>query len=311
MGKPHPKIYYDIIICCLGVIALYNALNTESTQQRRPPAYTEQQASIPDGNKPYLQMPETPAEKPKEPPVHILTEEDGKPKLNSTGTAFAIDQKGHWVTARHVVEKCKRLYVGVKPATTRNYKQLRIHNKRDVPIVEVAVQHKETQADLAILTSKERLTGYLLTADQFNMIDHPYGYAMGFPAGEPGEMVGLYLGRNEAVMKLGNDSFTQNMLVWSITQRHPKELTMGGISGGPVMNALGQVVGVNTGGNERRGRLYTSTPESFNALSDTYRAATAKGFFNPAEPLSADNYTATADSLRKQYTVAQVFCINS
>ena len=56
----------------------------------------------------------------------------------------------------------------------------------------------------------------------------------------------------------GSYSLTEPVKMWIEIQRQPKSLDhMGGISGGPIFNEVGDVVGVHVANSVRRGRAYS------------------------------------------------------
>ena len=83
--------------------------------------------------------------------------------------------------------------------------------------------------------------------------------------------------------------------------------SLAGLSGAPALDASGEVVGVTLAQAPRRGRIYTSTP-------DTLRHALAAAGIKPATgatggPISVENYGRVADGLRRDLSVAQVVCL--
>jgi len=103
---------------------------------------------------------------------------DVAPLQSGTGTAFAINDDGLWLTARHVVDSCDR--VGI-----------RINGRRTVQVKSQIVEN----SDLAVLTSdweRRPLPADLESQRQVGEI----GYFFGFPQGKPGEVVGSLIGRN-------------------------------------------------------------------------------------------------------------------
>jgi S1-C subfamily serine protease len=206
------------------------------------------------------------------------------------GTAFSIAQSGIWVTARHVVEGCHQAAIVVAPGRG------------------VAARVKiDPRAETAILTTDGGvqplplgLSGGLRRGER---AFHP-----GYPQGKPGEASSRLLGRENLVVE-GRGARTEPVLVWAETGRtEGLDGTLGGLSGAPALDAAGRVVGVTIAESPRRGRIYTTSPET------TARALAAGGrrFADaPGAPISADNYGRVADDLRRTLRVAQVVCLTA
>lgn len=84
------------------------------------------------------------------------------------------------------------------------------------------------------------------------------GYHMGFPMGSPGLIGSKLLGRTSAVRHSGQ---TDAVLAWVEDGSARNGITeLDGLSGGPVLNDRGQVVGIVSMASERRGRILTAMP---------------------------------------------------
>jgi hypothetical protein len=82
-----------------------------------------------------------------------------------------------------------------------------------------------------------------------------------------------------------------------------------GLSGAPVLNGQGLVVGVTLSEQPRRGRIYTSLPASLeHALARANVTPSGAGL---SDPVTVDNYFRVADTLRRDVRVAQVICLMS
>jgi serine protease Do len=71
-----------------------------------------------------------------------------------------------------------------------------------------------------------------------------------------------------------------------------------------VLDSEGRVVGILLKQERRRGRFYTTTPESLAALPLRAQAEPA-----PGQPVTTANYGRAADSLRRDLRVAQMRCL--
>lgn len=206
------------------------------------------------------------------------------------GTAFSIAQSGVWVTARHVVEGCAQAAIMVGPGRG------------------VAASVKiDPAAETAILTTDGGAQALPLALDQ-RLHRGERAFHMGFPQGRPGEASSRLLGRENLVVQ-GRGARTEPVLVWAETGRTDGlKGTLGGLSGAPALDDQGRVVGVTIAEAPRRGRIYTTAPETTaKALATAVRlAAGAQG-----QSVNADNYGRVADELRRGLRVAQVVCLTA
>ena len=209
----------------------------------------------------------------------------------AAGTAFSIARSGVWLTARHVVDGCKRVAIVVGPGTGVAV-QVRIDPKGEAALL--YTEGGSTPLPMAL--------GEPLRRGQRAF--HP-----GFPQGEPGEASSRLLGR-ENLMVRDHGARTEPVLVWAETGRTDGlEGTLGGLSGAPALDARGRVLGVTIAESPRRGRIYTTAPEVVSAalIASGRRAdATATG-----EPITPQNYFYVADDLRRVLQIAQVVCLDN
>ena len=208
----------------------------------------------------------------------------------AAGTAFSIARSGVWLTARHVVDGCKRVAIVVGPGTGVEVKV------RVDPKGEAALLYSEGgSAPLPLALSEPLRRG--------QRAFHP-----GFPQGEPGEASSRLLGRENLVVR-GNGARTESVLVWAETGRtEGLEGTLGGLSGAPALDAQGRVLGVTIAESPRRGRIYTTAPEVVRAtLSSSGRRADTGA---SGEQITPQNYFYVADDLRRELQVAKVVCLD-
>ena len=251
----------------LGIVVLiYLNANRSSSKIDAPPPPPELGAMLPS---------ETPRDE------RVLV--DIKKPKSGVGTAFAIDTKGRWMTARHVVDSCDEVGLDL--------------GGRKVLRVEAKVSPK---TDTAILTGNwKRLP---LANDLYNRRQiGERGFFFGFPQGKPGEVVGSLLARNRMLVR-GRYKSDEAILAWSEIGRTRGLLgSLGGLSGGPVLDADGEVIGIVTAESPRRGRIYTVAPENLQNLLPKQTAN--------ADPLSLNTYGLQADRLRRDRRIAQVICL--
>jgi S1-C subfamily serine protease len=209
--------------------------------------------------------------------------------LQTAGTAFSVADSGVWLTARHVVEHCARAAILVT----------------DTQGVEAKVW-LDPMSETAVLTTAGGAPALPLAPlgplRRGEMAFHP-----GFPRNRPGEVASRLLGR-ETLFLRERSVRTVPVLVWAEVGR-TEGLTgaLIGLSGAPVLDDEGRVIGVTVAESPRRGRLYTTTPES---LRQTLAAAGARASAQATgEPITADNYGRAADDLRRDLRVAPVVCL--
>lgn len=214
--------------------------------------------------------------------VQVGDAEDG------IGTAFAINESGLWLTARHVVDGCSR--VG-----------LAVGNGRMVRVDEVRTS---IDTDLALLVTNRAPTALPLALDRELRIGEP-GYHVGFPQGRTGEAVSILQSRSNLVTR-GRYAMEEPVLAWAEKERSSGiEGTLSGMSGGPVFDEDGAVVGVTVAESPRRNRIYTASPDSIRHFLDK-QGLVAPG--TEAHALSLSSYEAEADRLRDERAVVKVLC---
>jgi len=204
-----------------------------------------------------------------------------------TGTAFPI-APNIWMTARHVVEGCRVLRL-IDP------------QGRQRP-VERVVEH--ASADLALLRSPLSATG--VVPDTRPLSTGERGYHFGFPGGRPGAVYSQLIGE-AGLRKRDYGPAPTPVTVWAKQVTVPRNLDgFGGISGGPLFDRSGELVGVSVAGSDRRGRLVAIAMPVVAAFMIENRVAADRGqaIATPA----ADDLAAAEQRLRRQGTVAQVTC---
>jgi S1-C subfamily serine protease len=207
------------------------------------------------------------------------------------GTAFSIADSGVWLTARHVVDGCSQAAIVVSPGRGVEAK-VAIDPRGEAAILTTEGGAPALPLDLAApLRRGERAF-------------HP-----GFPQGQPGEATTRLLGRETLVVK-GRGARQEPVLVWAEAGRtEGLKGTLGGLSGAPALDAQGRVIGVTIAEAPRRGRIYTTAPETvLNALRDLHEPVAAQA---SGERISPDNYGRVADDLRRTLKVAQVVCLRT
>ena len=264
-------LIYGVVILALVLVAVDRRERADAPPAPPPPDETEG----------ALLGPVTPFD----PTVVVETPPNFQPSM---GTAFAISSRGRWLTARHVVEGCRRpaLIVGGGRAVAA-----------DVRLA--------PRADVALLITDGGPTALPLAVDaplhQGQRAFHP-----GFPQGSPGEVTSRLLGR-ETLRISGRGARDEPVLAWAEVGRTDGMAgTLAGLSGAPAVDRQGRVVGVTIAEAPRRGRIYTTSPDT---LSPVVRGAAPADEPVLGQPVTIDNSGRVSDDLRRELRVAQVVCL--
>lgn len=215
----------------------------------------------------------------------VVVEIDQK-RQASVGTAFAVDDAGTYVSARHVIEGCDAIAL--------------IRSNYAVPTQLIA---KASNRDFAILRSADlQVVPFELSLDAPRRGDD--GYMMGFPQGSPADVRATVIGAT--VMKSrGRYATRERVIAWVERERRPGfSGSLGGISGGPVFDGNGRIVGTVVAGAPRRGRVYTTNPEVFAEAGLAPQSSSRSVRTN----LTAENFDERADRFRADLRIAQVYC---
>ena len=256
-------------------------------QPRRPPIATPTPAPRPA---PSLPPPAAERARPLPPPsaddplFHVRIDRRRGP---ATGTAFSVDAAGLWLTARHVIHECDR--VGLR---------------RDRGVVRATVAWVHPHADLALLRTQGGTQPLALSPAPLALGQD--GYAIGFPQGRPGAVHGRVLGRS-MMQAEGRFNGRAPTIAWAERGRSPEfDGSIGGISGGPVLDARGFIVGVIVAETPRRGRFETIAPE---VLAEGAGRPLPLGDAATREAdLTSRTLPEIADTLRARLRVAQAVC---
>jgi len=206
------------------------------------------------------------------------------------GTAFSVDGRGVWLTARHVVEGCGRTVIVTAPG----------HG------VAARVQITPGRETAVLITRGGAPALPIAPAGDLKRGEHLFH--PGFPRERPGEAASELLRR--ATLLVGWRGLrAQPVLTLAEEGRWPAlRGSLAGLSGAPVLDAEGRVLGVTVAENPRRRRLYATTPASL-------RAALAGAGVTPSaaagEALSPATWRGASDALRANLSVAEVECLAS
>jgi serine protease Do len=210
---------------------------------------------------------------------------------SSSGTAFSLDGRGLWMTARHVADGCSRIFVLTAARSGYLTRQVYIH----------------PAADIAILRTDRGAPHVALSRETPRYQQTAYHY--GFPKGEPGAVISTLIGR-ATLRARGRYSTTEPVLVWAERERVPDgDEHLGGISGGPVFDPGGRVVGVTVAGSTRRGRVFTADMSSMQSALQRAGASPAAEEAATIPAITARNWVEEGAALRRRLSVAKVVCL--
>lgn len=217
--------------------------------------------------------------------------DDGDRVGSSTGSAFSVSSRGYWLTARHVIEGCDEAYL----------------QTGDQAAVKVYDSFLHPKADVALLVTTRAPEGLSLSAggavkrNSFNV---------GFPKGQPGAVHGQFLGEM-TVRHQGRRRYRERVDAWSIVSEIPhKFASLGGLSGGAVIDDGGKIIGIVQSESPRRGRFMTARPEALREMIE-FAGIDIPMNSKPAAgaEISEANYQSIARRLIVTLRVSKVWCL--
>jgi S1-C subfamily serine protease len=156
------------------------------------------------------------------------------------------------MTARHVIFGCTKLRLVRQGGAAEGARLLFSHPSGDLAIIEDGVGGPPLQF-----------------ADRSPSADED-GYAVGFPQGGVGAVHFYLLGRSRLQMR-GWMTGAAPTLSWAEESRFPPQLAgLGGLSGGPMVDDEGRLLGIVVTATTRRGRADSIAPEMLDEARKTY-----------------------------------------
>lgn len=207
-----------------------------------------------------------------------------------SGTAFSVSDAGVWLTAGHVLEGCRQAAVvvaegrGVQATFT-------IHQASDIAVLRTQGGAPPLPVADQPLRSGER------------------GFHPGYPLGEAGEVASRLLGPDRMAAESRRDPGVKVMAWTEVGRTDGLKGMLDGLSGAPVLDDAGRVVGLTLAESPRRGRIYTTAPGAIEAALKAARVRPSP--FAQGQPVSVENYGRVADSLRRDLRVAKVVCLRT
>ena len=255
----------------------------ENWEPRRPAISGTLEQRRPKNIGPKQTLPEISS---RDPTLNLMPSAKG----NSTGTAFSIG-KGIWMTATHVIEGCRKF--GIKSG------QKKI-SPGDKPII-------NPFHDLAIFSTRIAAKNFLFDNENLNLGQD--GFHFGYPQGKPASVHSSLLGR--ANINPGRRTrHKEPVLAWAEVRRVPNlSGSLGGISGGPVVNEDGEIIGVSVVEARRRGRIFTAAPLGLDEMLQ--RGAVPKPLDSGIKfknSINGNQFFKYGEALRTQLSVSKVYC---
>ncbi|ESQ75952.1 hypothetical protein [Asticcacaulis sp. AC402] len=208
-----------------------------------------------------------------------------------TGTAFAIAASGEWIMARESIAGCPHPFLNIGgnlgvPFTVRDVKSV----------------------DGYVIGVTQGAGRALSLADPSTIEAGVRGFMPGYPSDLPGEATARYIG-TVTLKRAKRGDQPETVMAWA---RAGKTNGIRGdlnkLAGGPVLDDNSRVIGITIKEKPRRGRIYSSTPQTLAKVAST---AAIKPDFDNEAVITKANYGIVSDTLRREYRVAQVGCIKS
>ncbi len=221
-------------------------------------------------------------------PRYFLNDDDAK--RSATGTAFALDDEGLWITARHVAGGCQTLgFVRPGQRTLVPAKRVWLH----------------PHSDLALVLGPQARHGFKLSSSAADSGSN--AFHVGFPQGKPGDVWSRTIGPARMVVR-GRYRSEEPVVAYAEVERYPPfSGELGGISGGPILDGSGRIIGVSVASNPRRGRIIGTAPQSFDRLFDeALRRPRGSEAVSPS--LTPSTLKDGGDALRQSFSVAKLYC---
>ena len=208
-----------------------------------------------------------------------------------TGTAFSVAKTGEWIVASASVRACPHPFINIggnlaAPMTVR-------------PIRGV---------DNYLLGVTDGAGRPLPLADPKEVKPGMRAFMPGFPGGAVGEATARLIGQT-LIERSKRGGRNEVALAWAKAgQTLGLKGDLNQLLGGPAIDDASRVVGVTLKESPRRGRIYTSTPQTVLAIANPPERTPD---YESEATVTKRNYGIVADTLRREYRVAQVGCIKS
>lgn len=227
-------------------------------------------------------------------PYELVLESETGPPVSGTGTAFSIGN-GVWMTARHVVDACDAIVF--------------IDGQTAVGLVDKTVHHP--YADLSLLFSDVSALAIPIASTASGPDRHAEAYLFGFPGGHPRAFAAALVEARDLNRENPNERAFP-ILVWAEQSARSDYVDYGGLSGGPVIDQSGQVIGVSVGADPYLQRVLAAAPLLLNEMvSGRYLDEEQLQSVSEREAVRGlDDTTVgeTETALRSQGRIRQLYC---
>ena len=212
---------------------------------------------------------------------------------SSSGTAFYLGNN-LWMTARHVINECKEVY-------------LKNDNKNS--FIEKILIHPNS--DLALFSNNNLIPEKFEIGKEISKI----AFSSGYPAGKPGDVALEFAGF--MAMEARSYNILEKHSIYAVLEKNPRNLlSFGGISGGPAFDSSGNINGVVVAEFTRRGLLGVVGIDQINWLlsasnnhSDflNINSNTELNLINLE--INRKNYLKKGAELRRNKSISKVICL--
>ena len=212
---------------------------------------------------------------------------------SSSGTAFYLGNN-LWMTARHVINECKEVY-------------LKNDNKNS--FIEKILIHPNS--DLALFSNDNLIPEKFEIGKEISKI----AFSSGYPAGTPGDVALEFAGF--MAMEARSYNILEKHSIYAVLEKNPRNLlSFGGISGGPAFDSSGNINGVVVAEFTRRGLLGVVGIDQINWLlsasnnhSDFLNINSNTEFNLINLEINRKNYLKKGAELRRNKSISKVICL--
>ncbi len=208
-----------------------------------------------------------------------------------TGTAFSVSQSGDWIVARDSIRGCTHPFLNIGGNLGVPFKI------RDVKGVDNYV--------IGVTNGGARP---IPLADPKDIKPGIRGFMPGFPGGDPGEATARLIGTT-VLEKSKRGGHNELVLAWAKAGKtEGLKGDLNRLIGAPVIDDNSHAIGIVIKESPRRGRIYTSVPATLLNIGTPPERAPD---YESESVVTKRNYGIVADTLRREYRIAQVGCIKS
>ena len=212
---------------------------------------------------------------------------------SSSGTAFYLGNN-LWMTARHVINECKEVYL------KNDYKS---------SFIEKILIHPNS--DLALFSNNNLIPEKFEIGKEISK----FTFSSGYPAGKPGDVALEFAGF--MAMEARSYNILEKHSIYAVLEKNPRNLlSFGGISGGPAFDSSGKINGVVVAEFTRRGLLGVVGIDQINWLlsasnkhSDFLNIDSNTEFNLINLEINRKNYLKKGAELRRNKSISKVICL--